>query len=330
MASTKELLGREEIGSDDDEPYAGIIRGRSFAVTGAGGSIGRALCRLIAHHGPAKLKMIDISERSLFETFSEIEGEAEPIIGDIRNIEKMKRLFQGVDMVVHCAALKHVNLCERNPDEAITTNIEGSWSVHEAARATGAMPVLLSTDKAVLPGNILGLTKAAAEGFWGGPIARLVNVMWSSGSLLPIVADRLVRGLPILIRGEDTARFFMTEGEAARAVMYASQYRGVTVPIVGKPVKVVDIVHRLAETMGRPAMLSLAELPAYEKGAEGWAWPYETISQSAPAGDAGMPLAGKKIIPYSKMAPMVDAARSGSGLLSAAVSVFWRELIAND
>lgn len=328
MASTHELLARDEEGSDDEAAYGNITRGKTIAVTGAGGSIGRALCRLIVKHKPGKLIMIDSSERSLFEADSEIaaidEFVRQPVLADIRDLDKMKRLFRGVDAVYHCAALKHVALCEKNADEAVWTNVMGSWAVHEAARANAAYPILISSDKAVQPVSVMGITKAAAEGIWGGPVVRLVNVLWSSGSLLPIVADKLVWGRPVTIRGRDTERYFMTESEAARTIMAAHSYRGITVPVLGGPTKIVDLIQRLATQMNRPVTLVDAELPPSEKAKEVWAWPYEKLDLSGPATAVSMPLSGKKLFRFSEVSPMIDAARLGPGNAAAEVERFAR------
>lgn len=312
MATHIELLDRDEAGSDDEATYSQIIRGRVIAVTGAGGSIGRALCRLIVRHNPAKLLMIDSSERSLFEAGLTLDADGmdiRPVIADVRNIEKMKRLLIGVDTVYHCAALKHVGLCERNADEAVLTNVEGSWVVHEAARATGALPVLISTDKAVEPVGVMGITKAAAEGIWGGPVVRLVNVLWSSGSLLPIVAERLVLGQPITIRGENTTRLFVTEAEAARAILSAYSYRGVTVSVTGGPMKIIDLVHRLAAVMDRPVHIVEAPLAEFEKRHEAVKWPFETLDAAGPLTSVSLPVSGKRIVEWRHMNAMIDMAR---------------------
>lgn len=274
-----DLLGRTEYGSDDDPAIRQALEGKRVVITGAGGSIGSMLCNLIIKHKPSLLVMVDISEHALFPVWNRLASEGEPVkalIGDVRDLARMIHVTEGADLVFHAAAMKHVGLCEANVCEAIRTNVEGTWNVMKAA-PKGATRVLVSTDKSVKPTNVMGRTKALAEVFWEGPIVRLVNVIGSSGSLLPLALERLRDHQPIMVYGEETTRYFMTPGEAARTCIYALGHNGVTVPPDEAPINVAAMIRRIMVYMGVVGQIRFLDLPQIEKKTEDRWWQFERV-----------------------------------------------------
>ncbi|WP_304166187.1 polysaccharide biosynthesis protein, partial [Phenylobacterium aquaticum] len=236
--SVEELLAREPIELDRAAVQA-LIRGRRVLITGAGGSIGAELCRQVAAFQAAHITMLDFSETSLFEIDREM-GETCPSLSrkaalvDVRNTNRVKACFlsEKPDLVFHAAALKHVSMVERHPSEGVLTNVIGTWNVAEAARASGAAQmVLISTDKAVDPSNVMGATKRLAESVIQAQqtgqgtrfsAVRFGNVLGSAGSVVPIFKSQIDRGGPVTVTHEEMARFFMTIPEATQLVLHAT------------------------------------------------------------------------------------------------------------
>lgn len=269
--SLEELLARPSVHLDLSHVHD-LINGKRVLVTGAGGSIGSEICRQVAAFGCSHLSMIDQSEFNLFQIGRELETafpdlERSERLCDIRNARRITACIKGEapDIVFHAAALKHVTLVEKHPTEGVLTNVVGTANVAEAARqAEVRHMVMISTDKAVDPNNVMGATKRLAEavvrGFHGRSqttfsVVRFGNVLGSTGSVVPIFRDQIVRGGPVTVTDQNVERYFMTIPEAVQLVLHAtaeSASRDLSQPSVfvldmGSPVKILD----LAKTMIR-------------------------------------------------------------------------------
>lgn len=235
----EELLARDPI-ELDRRAIGNLIKGRRVLITGAGGSIGAELCRQVAAFDCGHLTLLDCSETALFEIEREM-SETHPrlsvraVLCDVRNASRIAAAFrrEGPDLVFHAAALKHVSMVERHPIEGVLTNIIGTWNVAEATKASGAgQMVLISTDKAVDPTNVMGATKRMAEAVIQAQqtighgarfsAVRFGNVLGSSGSVVPIFKSQIERGGPVTVTHPDMTRFFMTIPEAAQLVLHAT------------------------------------------------------------------------------------------------------------
>lgn len=215
------------------------IRGKNVMVTGAGGSIGSELCRQIVEHSPAKLVLFEQSEYALYKLEKELEAyninlEIIAVLGSVthaRRVETVLKCFN-VHTVYHAAAYKHVPLVEQNPIEGFQNNVFGTWRTAEAAKAAGVETfVLISTDKAVRPTNVMGATKRLAELVLQGmanestktrfTMVRFGNVLDSSGSVIPLFRDQIKHGGPVTVTHPEVTRYFMTIPEAAQLVLQA-------------------------------------------------------------------------------------------------------------
>jgi FlaA1/EpsC-like NDP-sugar epimerase len=266
-----DLLGRTPARLDDDG-LAAAFGGRTVLVTGAGGSIGSELCRQVARWRPARLVLLEQSEFNLYSVDGQL-AEACPdlervaLIGDVRDAGRLQAVFERwrPQVVLHAAALKHVPLMERgNAWAALATNTLGTWQVAQAAARAGAERfVLVSTDKAVNPTNVMGATKRLAEMAvaWLAarhPGTRFVavrfgNVLGSSGSVIPRFKEQIARGGPVTVTHPEMIRYFMTIPEAARLVLQAGAIGGsgqVLVLDMGEPVKIVDLARELIRLAG--------------------------------------------------------------------------------
>lgn len=270
-----DLLGRPEV-TADVEGVAHLIANRVVLATGAGGSIGSELCRQIATFGPAKLIITDSSEFHLYMLDKEMREThpALPIVTRIVNVRDKGRVnhtFSELkpEVVFHAAALKHVPLVEENPLEGIKTNVLGTMNVADAALAHGASTfVMISTDKAVNPTNIMGASKRAAEAYCQSldvssektrfKTVRFGNVLGSNGSVVPRFQEQIAAGGPVTVTHPQIVRFFMTIPEAVRLVLHASaralkqqNERGkIMVLDMGKPVRIVDLAERMIQLAG--------------------------------------------------------------------------------
>lgn len=209
-------------------------RGLSVLITGACGTVGQELLRQLIGQGPAEIIAIDNNETEVF-FLSEMYRETENVriyLGDVRDKQKLLQVSEGVDVVIHVAALKHVILCEQSPRDPLQTNILGTQNVIEAAIENGIKRVIFtSSDKAVNPTNVMGTSKlmgerliTAANSFrrGNGPIfasTRFGNVLGSRGSVIPIFRQQIARGGPVTITDRGMTRFVMTVQEAVRLVM---------------------------------------------------------------------------------------------------------------
>lgn len=292
--SVEELLARDPIELDRASVGA-LLRGRRVLITGAGGSIGAELTRQVAAFHAAHVTLMDFSETSLFEIDREM-GETWPqlsrtaVLCDVRNSRRLQQAFmrEKPDLVFHAAALKHVSMVEQHPCEGVLTNVIGTWNVAEAARACGAAQmVLISTDKAVDPSNVMGATKRLAEaviqGQQGGQrtrfsAVRFGNVLGSAGSVVPIFRSQIERGGPVTVTHENIERFFMTIPEAAQLVLHATatsaegeetEHARLFLLEMGEPVRIMDLARQMialsGHTPGRDIEIEVTGLRPGEK-----------------------------------------------------------------
>ena len=275
VSDIREVDAGDVLGRDPVPPIPGLIerciRGKSVMVTGAGGSIGSELCRQIAEHGPSKLVLFEQSEFALYKIEKELETynlnlEVIAVLGSVthaRRVETVLRSF-AVHTVYHAAAYKHVPLVEQNPIEGMQNNVFGTWRTAEAAKAAGVETfVLISTDKAVRPTNIMGATKRMAELVLQGmaddsdttrfTMVRFGNVLDSSGSVIPLFRDQIKNGGPVTVTHPEVTRYFMTIPEAAQLVLQAGALgKGgdVFVLEMGEPIKIDDLARSMIRLSG--------------------------------------------------------------------------------
>ena len=308
----EELLAREPIELDRGA-VGRLIQGQRVLITGAGGSIGSELCRQVAAFGCGQLILLDNSETALFEIEREMR-ETFPHIGlktvlcDVRGARRLTAAFEREkpDLVFHAAALKHVSMVERNPTEGVLTNVIGTWNVCEAAKAAGAgQMVLISTDKAVDPTNVMGATKRMAEAVIQAQqttnesdtrfsAVRFGNVLGSSGSVVPIFKSQIERGGPVTVTHPDMTRFFMTIPEAAQLVLHATatchedarRDSRLFLLEMGEPVSIMDLARQMIAlsggTPGRDIEIEIVGLRPGEKLAETLLDETETALPCAP------------------------------------------------
>jgi FlaA1/EpsC-like NDP-sugar epimerase len=267
-----DLLAREPVAPNH------ILLGKSIAnkvvlVTGAGGSIGGEMCRQILSVGPATLLLLEQSEFALYEIHQELLGKSEstglklvPLLASVRDEDRVREIMDTwrPDTVYHAAAYKHVPLVEHNPVEGIKNNVLGTWTMARVAAAIGVADfVLISTDKAVRPTNVMGASKRLAEMVLQAfaaenssttfTMVRFGNVLGSSGSVVPRFRQQIRNGGPITLTHPDITRYFMTIPEAAQLVIQAgAMAKGgeVFVLDMGQPVKIADLARRIVELSG--------------------------------------------------------------------------------
>ncbi len=264
-----DLLRREPV-RVNDEKVGLTLEGKRVLVTGAGGSIGRELCRQIARRNPAELVLLGHGENSIFEILLELQSNYPslkliPVIADIRNAQRLDSVFtmHQPQIVFHAAAHKHVPLMEANPVEAITNNVIGTRNLVQAALDHNIERfVLISTDKAVRPSSIYGATKRLAEMIVldaarqhqrAFTVVRFGNVLGSRGSIIPIFKNQIANGGPVTITHPDMVRFFMTIPEAVYLVLQASSMQKggeVFVLNMGQPVRILDLAEDLIKLSG--------------------------------------------------------------------------------
>lgn len=268
----EDLLARDPVVSDT-RIVREKIQGRTVMVTGAGGSIGSELCRQIVSAGPARILLLENSEFALYaihRNLTEVtEIEVVPLLGSVADELRLRQIMSAwrPDMVFHAAAYKHVPLVEHNPLQGLQNNVMGTLRVAEVSVCMGVKDfVLISTDKAVRPTNIMGATKRLAELVLQGLAAeqnvtrfsmvRFGNVLGSSGSVVPLFREQIRQGGPITITHPDITRYFMTIPEAAQLVVQASAMaKGgeVFVLDMGEPVRIFDLAHNMIELCGLKA-----------------------------------------------------------------------------
>lgn len=270
----EDLLGRDQV-APNQNLLSGCISGKTVLVTGAGGSIGSELCRQIIQLHPKKLILLEMSEFALYSIKQELKGskniqsmdvEILPFLCSVLDTEKCKNIMKTfeVDTVYHAAAYKHVPLVEHNPVEGVRNNVFGTLSIAKAAMASNVKCfVLISTDKAVRPTNVMGSTKRLAELILQAfarqqnktrfCMVRFGNVLGSSGSVVPLFRKQIMAGGPITITHPEITRYFMTIPEAAQLVLQAGamgEGGDVFVLDMGDPVKIVDLAKRMVHLSG--------------------------------------------------------------------------------
>jgi len=271
-----DLLGRPQV-VHDTTALRDMVKGHRILVTGAGGTIGGELTRQLAALAPARLALVEHGEFALYNIGQTLSSEYPGLdfathLGDIRDRDRIMALFadERPDIVFHAAALKHLPLAEINPSECSLTNAIGTRNVADAARAAGAKAmVMISTDKAVHPSSIMGLTKRIAETYCqavdvdGEARTRFVtvrfgNVLGSTGSVVPLFERQLAAGGPLTVTHPDVERYFMTCGEAVQLVLQTAAHavaglgeRGrIFVLDMGEPVKIVDLARQMIRLAG--------------------------------------------------------------------------------
>jgi FlaA1/EpsC-like NDP-sugar epimerase len=269
----EDLLGRDPV-PPDNELLQRNIRDRVVLVTGAGGSIGSELCRQIVRLEPKILLLVEVSEYALYTIHSELErklGDSPtrilPLLASVRNETRMREIMRTwqPDTVYHAAAYKHVPLVEHNPAEGVRNNVLGTLVTARVAAECGVTDfVLISTDKAVRPTNIMGATKRLAEMVLQGlaqdpagrtrfSMVRFGNVLGSSGSVVPLFRQQIKDGGPITLTHANITRYFMTIPEAAQLVIQAGAMAvggDVFVLDMGAPVRIIDLAKRMVELSG--------------------------------------------------------------------------------
>ena len=265
----EDLLGREPVVLDD-QGISDYINDRVVLVTGAGGSIGSELCRQIAKFGPKRLVLLDIYENSVYDIQNELKSDfkeldIDVLIGSIREKDRLEEIFSKhkIDVVFHAAAHKHVPLMEDSPKEAIKNNVFGTLNLVQVANENKVKKfVLISTDKAVNPTNIMGATKRLCEMIIQAyntisdtefVAVRFGNVLGSNGSVIPLFKKQIKNGGPITVTHKNITRYFMLIPEAAQLVLQAGAFaKGgeIFVLDMGKPVKIYDLALELIKLSG--------------------------------------------------------------------------------
>ncbi len=265
----EDILGREPVVLDNDK-IGQLIQGKAILVTGAGGSIGSELCRQIVKYRPSKLVMLDIYENNLYDVEQELKAEyshinIETIIGSVRDVKRLEEIFEQYRpyLVFHAAAHKHVPLMEKSPLEAIKNNVFGTYNVANCAdKYKCKKMILISTDKAVNPTNIMGATKRLCEMIiqvknknsdTEYAAVRFGNVLGSNGSVVPLFKKQIAAGGPVTVTHKDVIRYFMTIPEAVGLVLQAMSYaKGgeIFVLDMGDPVKIYDLAVSLIKLSG--------------------------------------------------------------------------------
>ena len=259
-----DLLGREPV-KVDLSSILDYVSGKTILVTGGGGSIGSEICRQVAEHNPKRLVIVDIYENSAYDIQNELKNkypqlELSVLIASVRNTKRIDLIFEKYrpDIVYHAAAHKHVPLMEDSPNEAVKNNVLGTWKVVQAAdRWKTKRFVMISTDKAVNPTNIMGATKRICEMIVQTynnrsqtefVSVRFGNVLGSNGSVIPLFKKQIAQGGPVTVTHRDIIRYFMTIPEAVSLVLQAGVYaRGgeIFVLDMGDPVRIADLARNL-------------------------------------------------------------------------------------
>lgn len=317
-----DLLGREPITVDNEEVF-NMITGKTILVTGGGGSIGSELCRQIASHKPKKLIIFDIYENNAYEIQQDLLRKYKDkglnlvtLIGSVRNTHRITSVMMEYkpDIVFHAAAHKHVPLMEESPNEAIKNNVMGTYKTATAAAEAGVKKfVLISTDKAVNPTNIMGATKRICEMIiqmmdrqtpgTSFVAVRFGNVLGSNGSVVPLFKKQIAEGGPVTVTHKEITRYFMTIPEAVSLVLQASYYaKGgeIFVLDMGEPVRIDDMARNLIKLSGlRPDVDIKIEYTGLRPG--------EKLYEEKLMKEEGMQTTANKLIYIGKPIEMDDA-----------------------
>lgn len=265
----EDILGRDPV-KLDNKKIGTLIEGKTILITGAGGSIGSELCRQIIKYNPSRMVLFDIYENNLYDIELELKSiykhiKIDAIVGSVRDLKKLESVFEIYNpyLVFHAAAHKHVPLMENSPLEAIKNNVFGTYNVANCADKYKARKmILISTDKAVNPTNIMGATKRLCEMIiqvknktskTEYAAVRFGNVLGSNGSVVPLFKKQIAEGGPVTVTHKDIIRYFMTIPEAAQLVLQAMSYaKGgeIFVLDMGEPVKIYDLAVSLIKLSG--------------------------------------------------------------------------------
>ncbi|HEV8463265.1 MAG TPA: nucleoside-diphosphate sugar epimerase/dehydratase, partial [Gaiellaceae bacterium] len=316
----EDVLGREQV-EVDLNMVATYVKDKTVLVTGAGGSIGAELCRQLARLGVSRLVLVDKAESALFEIERELVSEREftaaiPVLADAGDRAKMRQVFERYEpqVLFHAAAYKHVGMLEANPMQAVANNVFTTRALAEVAVEFGIERfVLISTDKAANPKNVMGQSKAVCEwiveSFALHPevstrfvAVRFGNVLGSSGSVIPIFRKQIERGGPVTVTNAEMTRFFMTIPEASSLVLQAGAMGGrgqVYVLDMGEPVKILDLAKQMIRLSGR----SEDDIPIIFTGAKAGEKIHEVLWNE---GEAVGPTSHPKIMRAAR--PQIDAA----------------------
>lgn len=264
-----DLLGRDPINLEV-EAVKRELKDKVVLITGAAGSIGSGIARQILNYQPSKIILLDQWESGLYDLqidliAQEKDGNVEVVIGDVRDFIRMKRLFMALkpDIVFHAAAYKHVPLMENNPSEAVKTNVLGTKNIVDLADEFKVEKmVMISTDKAVNPTNVMGASKRIAEIYAQNKnetsstlfvTTRFGNVLGSNGSVIPLFKRQIEQGGPVTVTDENVTRYFMTIPEACQLVLEAGAMgKGGEIFVfdMGKPVRIVDLAKKMIRLSG--------------------------------------------------------------------------------
>ena len=276
-----DLLGRQEIRLDESR-IGDEIHGKTILVTGAGGSIGSEICRQVSRFSPERVVLLGHGENSIYLIYHELIRKFQgidfvPVIADIQDYERLLQVFEQYEpaIVYHAAAHKHVPMMERNPKEAFKNNILGTYNVAKAVDAARVPKmVMISTDKAVNPPNVMGATKRVAELIVTGfnqrsqstyCAVRFGNVLGSRGSVIPVFERQIAEGGPVTVTDFRMTRYFMTIPEASRLVIHAGAYARdgeIFILDMGKPVRIYDLAKKMVLLSGHTEN----EIPIVEVG----------------------------------------------------------------
>ncbi|MDD4497004.1 MAG: polysaccharide biosynthesis protein [Methanosarcinaceae archaeon] len=242
-----------------------FFKGKSILVTGGVGSIGSVLVKKLLEYDPLVIRIFDNNETGLFDLHNELQSDKiRPLIGDVRDKERINRAFEGIDIVFHASALKHVPLCEYNPFDAVKTNILGTQNVMDAALDHSiSKVVLISTDKAANPTNVMGATKLLAEKLtisankYKGKrniaysCVRFGNVLNTRGSVIPLFKSQIFKGGPVTLTDPNMTRFMMTISKAVGLVLEATKIaKGGEIFILKMPaLKIGDLLEVMIEEL---------------------------------------------------------------------------------
>ena len=315
-----DLLGRDPIQINNDEVFA-MLKGKTILVTGGGGSIGSELCRQIAAHQPKQLIIFDIYENGAYDIQQEPVRKYHEklnlvtLIGSVRNTHRIESVMQKYkpNIVFHAAAHKHVPLMEDSPNEAIKNNVMGTYKTAVAAAHAGVETfVLISTDKAVNPTNLMGASKRICEMViqmmnrstpdTNFVAVRFGNVLGSNGSVVPLFRKQIEEGGPVTVTHKDIIRYFMTIPEAVSLVLQASQYaKGgeIFVLDMGDPVKIDDMARNLIKLSG---LTPDVDIPIVYTGLR----PGEKLYEEKLMDEEGMQTTDNKLIFIGKPIEMDD------------------------
>lgn len=265
----EDLLGRSTVVLDE-QAISSYLEGMRVMVSGAAGSIGSEICRQVARYSPALLVLLDNAETPLYHIERELAASFPtlrivPLLGDVRNRQRLEQIFDSIlpEVVFHAAAYKHVPLVEHNPAEAVLCNVMGSMNMATTVRQSGVRNfVMVSSDKAVNPTNVMGATKRIAEKFIQSlavdsatkfSTVRFGNVLGSNGSVIPLFTEQIGKGGPVTITHPDVTRFFMTIPEASQLVLQSVCFGNggeIFVLDMGEPVKIVNLAEELVRLSG--------------------------------------------------------------------------------